>query len=144
MVRNSLKYVSWKQRKEAAADLKEIYSASTEELGLAALARVEQKWEDSHPLIAKPWRTNWSLVSPFYAYPSEIRKVIYTTNAIESLNMSLRKIIKTKGGFPHDEAVFKIFYLALRNISKKWTMPVKDWKSALNRFAIMFEERFPG
>jgi putative transposase len=144
MVRNSLKYVGWKQRKEAAADLKEVYGAATEELGQAALERLEQKWDASHPLIAKPWRANWQLVSPFYAYPPEIRKVIYTTNAIESLNMSLRKIIKTKGGFPNDEAVFKIFYLALRNISKKWTMPVKDWKSALNRFAIMFEERFPG
>lgn len=144
LVRNSLKYVGWKQRKEAAADLKEIYSAATEELGQAALARVEQKWDASHPLIAKSWRANWNLVAPFYAYPPEIRKVIYTTNAIESLNMSLRKVIKAKGGFPHDEAVFKIFYLALRNISKKWTMPVRDWKTALNRFAIMFEERFPG
>jgi putative transposase len=144
MVRNCLKYVGWKQRKEAAADLKEVYGAATEELGQAALERLEQKWDASHPLIAKPWRANWQLVSPFYAYPPEIRKVIYTTNAIESLNMSLRKIIKTKGGFPNDEAVFKIFYLALRNISKKWTMPVKDWKSALNRFAIMFEERFLG
>ena len=143
MVRNSLKYVGWKQRKEAAADLKEIYSAATEELGQAALERLEQKWDASHPLIAKPWRANWQLVSPFYAYPPEIRKVIYTTNAIESLNMSLRKIIKTKASFPTDEAIFKIFYLALRNISKKWTMPLKDWKSALNRFAIMFEERFP-
>jgi putative transposase len=144
MVRNSLKYVGWKQRKEAAADLKEIYGAATEELGQAALERLEGKWNSSHPLIAKSWRSNWELVSPFYAYPPEIRKVIYTTNAIESLNMSLRKISKTKGGFPHDEAVFKIFYLALGNISKKWTMPVKDWKAALNRFAIMFEERFPG
>jgi putative transposase len=144
MVRNSLKYVGWKQRKEVAADLKEIYSAATEELGQAALLRLEQKWDASHPLIAKSWRTNWHQVSPLYAYPAEIRKVIYTTNAIESLNMSLRKIIKSKGGLPHDEAVFKIFYLALRNISKRWTMPVKDWKTALNRFAIMFEERFPG
>jgi len=143
LVRNSLKYVGWKQRKEAAADLREIYTSATAELAQSALERLEDKWDASHPLIGKSWRANWQRVIPFFAYPPEIRKVVYTTNAIESLNMSLRKAIKAKGSFPHDEAVFKIFYLALRGISKKWTMPVKDWKGALNRFAIMFEERFP-
>ena len=144
LLRNSLKYVGWKQRKEVAADLREIYTAVTVELAESALERLEGKWNDAYPLIAKSWRANWQRVIPFFAYPPEIRKVIYTTNAIESLNMSLRKVIKSKGAFPHDEAVFKIFYLALRSISKKWTMPVRDWKNALNRFAIMFEERFPG
>lgn len=142
LVRNSLKYVGWKQRKEVASDLREIYTAATVEQAEAALEQVEEKWNSCYPLIAKSWRANWQRVIPFFAYPSEIRKVIYTTNAIESLNMSLRKIIKSKGAFPHDEAVFKIFWLALRSISQKWTMPIKDWKGALNRFAIMFEERF--
>jgi putative transposase len=104
---------------------------------------LERKWNSSYPLIAKSWRANWQRITPFFAYPPEIRKVIYMTNAIESLNMSLRKVTKAKGVFPHDEAVFKIFCLELRSISKKWTMPVKDWKAALNRFAILFEDRFP-
>ncbi|SFW65774.1 Transposase and inactivated derivatives, partial [Desulfovibrio desulfuricans] len=101
------------------------------------------KYNSSYPLITKSWRAHWQRIIPFFDYPPEIRKVIYTTNAIESLNMSLRKVTKAKGAFPHDEAVFKIFWLALRNISKKWTMPIRDWKAALNRFAIQFEERFP-
>ena len=144
LLRNSLKYVSWKERKEVAADLKEVYGATTVELAESALIRAQEKWDSRYPLVAKPWRTNWERVIPFFQYPLEIRKVIYTTNAIESLNMSLRKAIKTKGSFPHDEAVFKILWLALRSISKKWTMPIRDWKSALNRFAIMHGERFAG
>ena len=143
MVRNSLKYVGWKERKAVAADLKEIYSSPTVELAQPALERLEQKHNSSYPLIAKSWRSNWERINPFFNYPPEIRKVIYTTNAIESLNMSLRKVTKAKGAFPHDEAVFKIFWLALRSISQKWTTPVRDWKSALNRFAIQFEDRFP-
>ncbi|MDR2488052.1 MAG: transposase [Desulfovibrio sp.] len=115
----------------------------TVELAESTLEDMERKWNSSYPLIAKSWRANWQRVIPFFAYPPEIRKMIYTTNAIESLNMSLRKVTKAKGGFPRDEAVFKIFWLALRSISKKWTMPVKDWKAALNRFAILFEDRFP-
>ena len=144
LLRNSLKYVSWKERKEVAADLREVYVATTAELAESALSRVEEKWNRVYPLVARPWRSNWERVIPFFQYPPEIRKVIYTTNAIESLNMSLRKVIKTKGAFPHDEAVFKILWLALRSISKKWTMPIRDWKSALNRFAIMHGERFAG
>jgi putative transposase len=144
LLRNSLKYVSWKERKEVAADLREVYAATTVELAESALSHVEEKWNRAYPLVARPWRSNWERVIPFFQYPPEIRKVIYTTNAIESLNMSLRKVIKTKGAFPHDEAVFKILWLALRSISKKWTMPIRDWKSALNRFAIMHGERFAG
>jgi putative transposase len=144
LLRNSLKYVSWKERKEVAADLREVYAATTVELAESALSRVEEKWNSAYPLVARPWRNNWERVIPFFQYPPEIRKVIYTTNAIESLNMSLRKGIKTKGAFPHDEAVFKILWLALRSISRKWTLPIRDWKSALNRFAILHGERFAG
>lgn len=141
LVRHSLKYVTWKERKEVVADLRLIYQASTvteAELQLAAFA---QKWDERYPSISPSWRRNWERIIPFLAYPSEIRKVIYTTNAIESLNMSLRKITKNRGSFPTDEAVLKLLFLALRNISQKWTMPIKDWKAALNRFTILFGER---
>ena len=94
-------------------------------------------------MLAKSWRNNWERVIPFFAHAPEIRKVIYTTNAIESLNMSLRKVTKARGSFPHDEAVFKLLYLALRNIEKRWTKPVQHWKAALNLFAIIFEDRLP-
>ena len=107
------------------------------------LAEFSLKWDAKFPMIAKSWRSNWTRVIPFFAHPPEIRKVIYTTNAIESLNMSLRKVTKARGSFPNDEAVFKLLYLALRNIAKKWTMPVHDWKAALNRFAIIYENRLP-
>ena len=93
--------------------------------------------------IGQSWRRNWSRLSPFFDYPADIRKVIYTTNAIESVNMSLRKITKTRGSFPTDDAVFKLFYLALNNISQKWTMPIRDWKAALNRFTTQLSERMP-
>ena len=144
ILRNSLNYVSWKQRKEVAADLREIYTAVTVELAESALSRVEEKWNASYPLVARPWRSNWERVIPFFQYPHEIRKVIYTINAIESLNMTLRKVIKTKGSFPHDEAVLKILWLAIQRVSKKWTMPIRDWKSAVNRFAILHGERLSG
>ena len=143
MVRNSLNYVSWKQRKDVAADLKTIYQSPTLESAETNLDAFAAKWDASHPSISKSWRSNWERVIPFFAYPSEIRKVIYTTNAIESLNMSLRKVTKNRGHFPNDEAMFKLLYLALKNIEKKWTMPIRDWKAALNKFAIMFEERVP-
>lgn len=143
MVRHSLKYVSWKQRKEVAADLKTIYQASTAEQAEMNLAEFEGKWDKTHPSISQSWRRNWERITPFFAYPPEIRKVIYTTNAIESLNMSLRKVTKNRGSFPSDAAMFKLLYLALNNIAKKWTMPIRDWKPALNRFTILFEGRMP-
>src|SRR5215211_5378054 len=143
LVRHSLNYVGWKQRKEVAADLKTIYSAATEAEAEQKLAEFSLKWDAKFPTIAKSWRSNWARVIPFFAHPPEIRKVIYTTNAIESLNMSLRKVTKARGSFPNDEAVFKLLYLALRNIAKKWTMSVHDWKAALNRFAIVYENRLP-
>ncbi len=141
MVRNSLNFVPWKMQKEVAADLKLIYTSSTVELAEQMLTDFEKKWDKDYQSIGLSWRRNWARIIPFFDYPPEIRKVIYTTNAIESINMSLRKVIKTRSSFPTDEAVTKLFYLALRNISKKWTMPIRDWKAALNRFSIQFEER---
>ena len=143
LVRHSLNYVGWKQRKEVAADLKTIYTAATDVEAEQRLVEFSLKWDARFPMIAKSWRSNWARVIPFFAYPAEIRKVIYTTNAIESLNMSLRKVTKARGSFPNDEAVSKLLYLALRNIAKKWTMPVHAWKDALNRFAIIYENRLP-
>jgi len=143
LVRYSLNFVGWKQRKEVARDLKLIYSSATEAEAETRLAEFAAKWDAKFPTIAKSWRNNWARVIPFFAHPPEIRRVIYTTNVIESLNMSLRKVTKTRSSFPNDEAVLKLLYLALRNIAKKWTMPVRDWKSALNRFAIVYENRMP-
>jgi len=143
MVRHSLRYVSWKQRKEVAADLKGIYSAPTVEQAEANLTAFAAKWDASHPTISKSWRNNWERIIPFFGYPPDIRKAIYTTNAIESLNMSLRKVTKNRGSFPNDDAMIKLLFLALRNISKKWTLPIRDWKSALNQFTIIFETRMP-
>lgn len=143
MVRNSLNYVGWNKRKEVAADLKLIYTAATLAEAELALEAFEQKWGSAYPLIGKSWRSNWQRIIPFFDYPPEIRRVIYTTNAIESVNMSLRKVTKNRGSFPNDESLIKLFYLALQNASKKWSMPLRDWKPALNRFTIQFEDRMP-
>lgn len=143
MVRNSLNYVGWNKRKAVAADLKLIYSSATLAEAEMALLDFEHQWGEAYPLIAKSWRNNWQRIIPFFDYPPEIRRVIYTTNAIESVNMSLRKITKNRGSFPNDESLIKLFYLALQNISEKWSMPLRDWKPALNRFTIQFEERMP-
>ncbi|MCP4882465.1 MAG: IS256 family transposase, partial [Flavobacteriales bacterium] len=140
-VRNSLKFVSWKDRKEVANDLKEIYRAPTEEIGLEALENFETKWNEQYPVISKSWRSNWENLQTFFKFPAEIRKVIYTTNAIESVNMSLRKVTKTRASFPNDDALYKMFYLALKNISKRWTMPIQNWNLAMNRFSIIYENR---
>lgn len=141
LVRHSLNFVSWKQRKEMADDLKEIYGASTVDQAEAQLAAFGAKWDETHPKVSQSWRNNWQRIIPYFAYPPPIRRVIYTTNAIESLNMSLRKVTKNRGSFPNDEAMFKLLYLALTNISKKWTMPIREWKTALNQFCVMFEDR---
>jgi len=143
LVRHSLNFVGWKQRKEVARDLKTIYTSATDVEAEQRLAEFSLKWDAKFPMISKSWRNNWTRVIPFFAHPPEIRKVIYTTNTIESLNMSLRKVTKARGSFPNDEAVSKLLYLALRNIAKKWTMPVHAWKDALNRFAIIYENRLP-
>ena len=143
MVRNSLNYVGWNKRKEVAADLRLVYSAATIDEAEHALADFEDKWNNAYPPIARSWRNNWQRIIPFFDYPPEIRRIIYTTNAIESVNMSLRKVSKNRGSFPNDDAVIKLFYLALSNIAKKWSMPLRDWKPALNRFTIQFNERMP-
>jgi putative transposase len=143
MVRHSLNYVSWKMRKVVAADLKTIYSASTADDAILRLEEFADQWGQDYPTIVKSWRSNWERIVPFFEYPPEIRRIVYTTNAIESVNMSLRKVTKSRGSFPSDEALLKLFYLALNNISKKWTMPLRDWKAALTRFTIQFEGRMP-
>lgn len=143
MVRHSLNYVPWKRRLEVAADLRAIYSAATAEEAEQRLTEFEAKWDADYRPIGQSWRRNWERLIPFFDYPADIRKVIYTTNAIESANFSLRKLTKHRGAFPNDEALMKLLYLALRNISKKWTMPIRDWKAALNRFTIQFAERLP-
>jgi putative transposase len=143
MVRNSLSYVSYKDRKAVAAELRTIYTASTELEAEQALVDFAQQWDKQYPTISKSWINHWSRIIPFFSFPADIRKAIYTTNAIESMNMTLRKVLKNHRSFPTDESVMKVIYLAIMNISKKWTMPIRDWKAALNRFAIEFERRFP-
>jgi transposase-like protein len=144
MVRNSTKFVSYKDLKRLCADLKQIYSAVSEESGLAALEEFGKKWNGKYPMIYDSWQRHWNDLSEFFKYSPEIRKAIYTTNAIESLNFSLRKVIKNKLIFVNDDAIFKILYLAIRNASAKWTMPIKEWGQALNQFAIEFgKERVP-
>ena len=143
MVRNSLRFVSYKHRKQIAADLKEIYRAPTIEQAESALSELEKTWDSSYPMIAKSWRNNWSRITPFFAYSEDIRRVIYTTNAIESLNSSLRKVTKNRNSFPNDEAAIKLLYMALMNIIKKWTMPIRGWPQAINQFAIRFGDRLP-
>ena len=114
--------------RKRSADLRLIYSAATIDEAEQALSAFEDKWNSAYPPIARSWRNNWQRIIPFFDYPLEIRRIIYTTNAIESVNMSLRKVSKKRGSFPSDEAVIKLFYLALTNIAKKWSMPLKDWK----------------
>ena len=143
LVRHSLNYVSYKDRKGVASDLKAIYQAATLPEAEGQLAGFEEKWRPLYPLIARSWRANWAKVAPMFGYPSPVRRAIYTTNTIESLNMTLRKISKNRALFPSDEAVFKLLYLALKNISQRWTMPIAHWSSAMNRFAILFEGRVP-
>jgi len=142
MVRASLNYVNWKERKLVARDLKSVYRAASLEEAERQLADFAQKWDQRYPSISALWRRNWLGIIPFFQFPPEIRKIVYTTNAIESLNMSLRKAIKTRGAFPSEEAALKVLYLALRNLAKKWDI-VHGWKEALNRFGILWEARFP-
>ena len=143
MVRGSLRFVTWKHRKAVARDLKRIYRAATEAEAELELVEFAQKWDGPYPTISRSWQKHWDRIVPFLAYPPEIRKVIYTTNAIESLNRSLRRVLKTRGALPSDEALLKLLYLALGKIARKWTMPIRDWRAALNRFAIEFEGRVP-
>lgn len=142
-VRGALKFVPYKDRKAVATDLKKIYSAPTEEAASLALEEFCATWDAKYPMIGRSWKNRWTEITPFLSYPPEIRKVIYTTNAIESLNYSLRKVTKNRAAFPTSEAAMKLVYMALQNISKKWTMPIRDWKQALNQLAIKFTGRVP-
>jgi transposase-like protein len=141
MVRNSLKFVPWKDYKAITADLKRIYQSITEDEALMSLEQFEQRWDSKYPNISRSWRNNWQNVSTLFNYPEDIRKAIYTTNAIESLNSVIRKAIKKRKLFPHDDSAKKVIYLAIDQASKKWTMPIRNWKTALNRFMIEFEDR---
>jgi len=143
LVRNSLSYVSYKDRKAVATDLKRIYSAATETEAEQNLVLFAETWDKQYPTISKSWMSHWNHVIPFFAFPHEIRRAIYTTNAIESMNMTLRKVLKSHRAFPTDESALKVVYLAIHNIAKKWTMPIHNWKPALNQFAIVYSERFP-
>jgi putative transposase len=143
LIRNSTTLASWKDRKELAGSLKPIYQAAHAEAAQAALDAFEASpWGTKFPTVAAMWRRQWQQVIPFFAYPPEVRTIIYTTNAIESLHMRLRKIVKNRGHFPSDEAATKLLFLALRNIEKDWKMPQRTWKQAANQFAVMFGERF--
>jgi putative transposase len=141
MVRNSTKFVSWKDRKELCADLRTIYSSATLEQAELSLEAFGRKWDSKYPSVSKLWQRHWENIIPFFDYTDEIRKVIYTTNAIESLNRSLRKVLKTKGSFPTDDSIMKLMYLAMQNIAKKWTMPIHNWGAVINQFSIKFEGR---
>lgn len=141
MVRNAMKYVPWKDYKAVAADLKRIYQSVTEEEALLALDQFAGRWDDKYPQISRSWRSHWDNLNTLFNYPEDIRKAIYTTNAIESVNSVIRKAIKKRKLFPTDDSAKKVIYLAIIDASKKWTMPIRNWKMALNRFMIEFEDR---
>jgi putative transposase len=143
MIRGSLRFVSWKDRKAVIADLKGVYQAVTEESAQKNLGIFAGKWDSKYPTISKSWQANWQRIVPFFAYPEEIRRIIYTTNAIESLNSTLKKTIKNRASFPTDEAAIKLLYLSLKNIQKKWIMPIRNWGKVLNQFAILYSDRMP-
>jgi putative transposase len=140
MIRASLNYVTWKDRKEVVADLKPIYKAATADEAERQLSEFEEKWKKKYPAISRLWREHWERVIPFFAFPEEVRKIVYTTNAVESLHMSLRKIIKTRGSFPTEEAAFKLLYLALLRVVTKWDT-VQHWKQMLNYLDTMCGDR---
>ena len=143
MIRNSTRYVAYKDRKAVSADLKPVYTAVSRDDALEALGTFDKTWGERYPMIAQSWMANWERLVPFLDFPPDIRKVIYTTNAIESVNSQIRKLIKNRGHFPDDDAALKLIYLALVNAEKRWTMPIHNWKLALNQFAILFEGRLP-
>ena len=140
LVRASLNFVGWKERKQVAADLKAIYRSATAEQAEQQLGQFAAQWDHRYAPIAALWRRQWQQVIPFFAFPADIRKVIYTTNAVESLNMSLRKALKPRVAFPSEDAALKVMYLALRNVIRKWESPL-HWKAALNSFTLLWEER---
>ena len=144
MIRNSTKFVSYKDLKAVCRDLKEIYSAINAESGHEALEEFGKKWNNKYPMIQASWERNWNDLTEFFNYPKDVRRTIYTTNTIESLNFSLRKVTRNKSSFPDDNSIYKVMYLAIKNASARWTMPIKDWGLAVNQFAILFDGRVPG
>jgi putative transposase len=140
LVRASLNYVTWSERKRVAHDLKAVYRAATVDEAERQLGEFAARWSSRYPPIAAMWQRNWAQVIPFFAFPPEVRRILYTTNAVESLNMSLRKALKPRSVFPSEEAVLKVMYLALRNVIAKWLPPI-HWKAALNRFTVLWPER---
>jgi len=143
MVRNSVKYISFKDRKAVTMDLKEIYLAPSTDAAENALDRFSEKWDKKYPMISKSWRSRWSEVIPFRKFSTEIRKAVYTTNAIESVNYNLQRNLKTRQSFPNDEAALKLVFMILRRISKRWTMPIRNWGEALHQFSIIYGDRVP-
>jgi transposase-like protein len=143
LLRHSLSYCNWKDRKEVAAELKGVYRAPTAELARERLEEFSAgKWGQKYPVIVGSWKRAWEEVIPFYSYPPQIRKLLYTTNAIESFHMQLRKVLKNRGHFPNDDAAARLIYLALKNITNKWKAPSPHWIEAANQFAILYPERF--
>jgi len=143
LIRNSMDFASWKDRKAIAAELKKIYRAKDAEAGAKALDEFDASpWGKKYPAIAQSWRRNWEHVIPFFAFPEGVRRIIYTTNAIEALNAKLRRAVRTRGHFPTDEAAIKLLYLVLRQVADEWKMPPREWCEAKTQFAIMFDERF--
>jgi putative transposase len=144
MIRNSLKYVAWKNYRNIACDLKKIYTAASEAGAKEALAEFKATWHAQYPTIAPMWERHWDNIVPFLAYPPHIRRVIYTTNIVEAVNRQIRKVIKTKGSFPSDDAALKLIFLVLKNANLSNIMPAREWKNALAQFAILFHDRLPG
>jgi len=142
-IRNSLKYVTSRDKKALMADLKLIYTAATEDEALAALDSFEATWGAKYPVIVRSWRTNWPKISPLFRFTHDIRKAIYAPNVIESLNYSLRKVTKTRAAFPNEDAAMKLLWLGIQNASKRWTRPIPEWGVSINQFSIMFEGRMP-
>jgi putative transposase len=140
MVRNSLAYVNWKERKKVAGDLRQIYQAATAGEAEQRLTEFEQRWDQKYAVIGKTWRRHWTGITPLFGYPAEIRRSIYTTNIVESLHMTLRKVIKTRGSFPSEESALKLLYLALNNVRKRW-QPTRDWKPSLNHYTLLWGDR---
>ena len=142
-VRGALRYVPWKERRAVAGDLRAIYGAATLEQAEQALERFSERWDEKYPAISPSWRADWQRLTVFFDFPPEIRRVVYTTNAIESLNYSMRKVLKNRGAFPNDESILKLMYLGLNRVAKRWTMPIRNWKAALNQFVIRYGDRVP-
>jgi transposase-like protein len=143
MIRNSVKYVPYKDRKGVTGDLKEIYLAPSEDAAAAALEKFAEKWDCKYPAISKSWRSRWNEVIPYMKFSPEIRRAIYTTNAVESVNYTLQRNLKTRQSFPNDEAAMKLIFMILRRISKKWTMPIRNWGEAMHQFSVIYGDRVP-